>query len=76
MQTSWSSEPIPDHTTLVRYMQTIPGDWLDMIVSETARRCIDGATGLLGADSNAAETMRYADVEKPDVNERDFVEKP
>ena len=24
MQTPWSSEPIPDHTWLVRHMQTIP----------------------------------------------------
>ena len=63
MQTPWSNEPVPDHTTLVRHMQTIPKDWLDLIVSETARRCIDGAggaTGPLGADSSAAETTRYA----------------
>ena len=60
-------------------MQTIPEDWLDLILAETARRCIDGAGGAagpLGADSSAAETTRYADVEKPDASKRDFVEKP
>ena len=79
MQTPWNNEPIPDHTWLVRHMQTIPNDWLDLILAETARRCIDGAggaTGPLGADSSAAETTRYADVERPDANKRDFVEKP
>ena len=78
MQTPWNDEPVPDHSWLVRHMQTISSDWLDLIVAETARRCIDrarGATGPLGADSSAAETTRYEDVEKPDVNERDFVEK-
>ena len=79
MQTPWNNEPIPDHTWLVRHMQTIPNDWLDLILAETARRCINGAggaTGPLGADSSAAETTRYADVERPDANKRDFVEKP
>ena len=47
--------------TLVRRLWTIPADWLDLIVAETARRCIkeaDEATGPLGADSSAAETTR------------------
>ena len=59
MRTPWDNEPVPDHTTLVRHLQTIPADWLDLIVAETARRCIkeaDEATGSLGADSSAAET--------------------
>ena len=59
MRTPWDNEPVPDHTTLVRHLQTIPADWLDLIVAETARRCIkeaDEATGPLGADSSAAET--------------------
>ena len=79
IQTPWNSEPIPDHTWLVRHMQTIPGDWLDLILTETTRFCIDGAdgaTGSLGADSSASETTRYTDIEKPDANERNFVEKP
>ena len=51
MRTPWDDEPIPDHTTLVRHMQTIPNDWLDLIIAETASRCIDEAneaTGPLG----------------------------
>ena len=47
VQTPWSNEPIPDHTWLVRHMQTIPEDWLDLILAETARRCIKGAGGRL-----------------------------
>ena len=56
MQTLWDGESVPDHNTLVWYMQTIPEDWRVLIVSETVRRCIDGAggaTGPLGADSSA-----------------------
>ena len=77
MRTPWDNESVPDHTTLVRHLQTIPADWLDLIVAETARRCIkeaDEATGPLGADSSAAETTRYEYVERPSRKERDFVE--
>ena len=76
MRTPWDNEPVPDHTTLVRHLP-IPADWLDLIVAETARRCIkeaDEATGPLGADSSAAETTRYEYVERPSRKERDFVE--
>ena len=77
MQTPWNNEPIPDHTWLVRHMQTIPNDWLDLILAETARRCIDGAdgaTGPLAADSSGVETTRYEDIEEPYKKERNFVE--
>ena len=77
MRTPWDNEPVPDHTTLVRHLQTIPADWLDLIVAETARRCIkeaDEATGPLGADSSAAETTRYEYAKRPNRKERDFVE--
>ncbi|MXX20438.1 MAG: hypothetical protein F4W68_01540 [Cenarchaeum sp. SB0661_bin_35] len=40
MNTSRSHEPTPDHSTLVRHMQTIPPDWLNIILAETARRCL------------------------------------
>ena len=77
MRTPWDSEPVPDHTTLVRHLQTIPKDWLDRILAETARRCIIAAgraTGPLGADSNGVETTRYEAVTRPNKKERDFVE--
>ena len=48
MQTPWSNEPIPDHAWLVRHMQTILEDWLDLILAEAARCCIDGADGATG----------------------------
>ena len=77
MRTPRNNEPIPDHTTLVRHFQTLPADWLDLILAETARRCIkevSKATGPLGADSSGAETTRYEDVERPDRKRRDLVE--
>ena len=77
MRTPWDNEPVPDHTTLVRHLQTIPKDWLDRILAETARRCIIAAgraTGPLGADSSGVETTRYEAVTRPNKKERDFVE--
>ena len=77
MRTPWGGEPVPDHTTLVRHFQTLPADWLDLILAETAHRCIreaSRATGPLGVDSSGAETTRYEDVERPDRKRRDFVE--
>ena len=62
MRTPWDSEPIPDHTTPVRHLQTLPKDWLDLILAETARRCIkemSKATGPLGADSTVGYGIRY-----------------
>ena len=79
MRTPWDNEPVPDHTTLVRHLQTIPKDWLDRILAETARCCIIAAgraTGPLGADSSGVETTRYEAVTRPNKKERDFVENP
>ena len=56
------NEPVPDHTTISRHLQTIPQDWLDSILAETARRCMEAVgwtEGSLGADSSAVETDRY-----------------
>jgi len=69
MNTPWSDEPAPDHSWLCRHLQTIPEDWMDYILAETARRCIraaDGASGPLAADSSGVETTRYKNVEKED----------
>ena len=77
MRTPWDSEPVPDYITLVRHIQAIPADWLDLIVAETARRCIKEAgeaADPLGADGSAAETTRYEYVERPSREERGFVE--
>ncbi|MYI52331.1 MAG: hypothetical protein F4116_05945 [Cenarchaeum sp. SB0673_bin_9] len=59
----WSHEPTPDYGTLVRHMQTIPPDWLNMILAETARRCLIKAieaTAPLRVDSSGAETRRLS----------------
>ena len=53
MKILWK-ESVPVHTTLVRHIQTMPQDWVDLVLAETARRCTDAAgeaIGPLGADS-------------------------
>ena len=77
MRTPRDSEPVPDHATPVRHLQTIPKDWRDRILAGTARRCIIAAgqaTGPLGADSSGVETTGYEAVTRPNKKERDFVE--
>ncbi|MYD58336.1 MAG: hypothetical protein F4245_01790 [Cenarchaeum sp. SB0678_bin_8] len=61
--TPWSHEPTLGHSTLVRHMQTIPPDWLNMILAETAHRCLaeaGEATASLGVDSSGVETRRLS----------------
>ena len=73
----WAGEPIPNHTALARHLQTIPQDWLDMILTKTATPCMDeagSATGPLGADSGGVETTRYETVTRPLKREKNFVE--
>lgn len=73
---SWEREPMPDHTTLVRHMQTIPTGWMDAVLAETVHRCLveaDEAAGPLASDSSALETTRYGEAERPDRKEQDFV---
>ena len=73
----WNSEPIPDHTTIARHLQTISYDWLTTMLARTARLCMaeaDGATGPLGADSSGVETTRYETVVRPHKKDKDFVE--
>ena len=45
MRTPWDSEPVPDHTTLARHLPTMPEEWMDLALAETARRCIREAGG-------------------------------
>ena len=75
----WTSEPIPDHATMARHLQTIPYDWPTPMLARTAKMCMTqtgGATGPLGADSSGVETTRYVTVVRPLKRERDFVETP
>ena len=76
MRTPWDDEPVPVHTTLVRHAQTVPEEWLEHILAETARLClkeVGDATGPLAADSSGMETTRYGMVERPNKKKRDFV---
>ena len=62
MRTPWDNEPVPDHTTICRHMKEIPPDWLDLILAETARRCMEAAgdvIGPLGSDSSGVMATRY-----------------
>ena len=72
-------EPNPDHSWLCRHMQTIPTDWMDFILAETARRClkeVEKSTDPVAADSSGVETTRYEDVVVPDKAAQNFCEKP
>ena len=73
----WNGEPVPDHTTISRHLQTIPYGWLTAMLARTAKLCMaeaDGATGPLGADSSGVETTRYETIMRPLKREKDFVE--
>lgn len=73
----WTGEPVPDHATLTRRLQTIPQEWLDTILAKTATLCVaeaGSATGPLGADSSSVETTRYDTVTRPLKSEKSFVE--
>ncbi len=73
----WTSESIPDHTTIARRLQTIPYGWLTAMLARTAKMCMTeagGATGPPGADSSGVETTRYETVVWPLKRERDLVE--
>ena len=73
----WTGEPIPDHTTIARHLQTIPYDWLTAMLARTAKMCMTeagGATGPLGADSSGVGTTRYETVARPLKKEGEFVE--
>ena len=77
IRTPWAGEPIPDHTTLARHLQTIPQDWLDMILTKTAHavhRRGGQRNRPLGADSSGVETTRYETVTRPFKREKNFVE--
>ena len=76
MRTPWDDEPVPVHTTPVRHAQTAPEEWLEHILAETARLCLEevgDATGPLAADSSGMETTGYETVERPNKKERGFV---
>jgi hypothetical protein len=73
----WNGEPVPDHTTIARHLQTIPYGWLTGMLAGTARLCMaeaDGTTGPLGADSSGVETTMYETVVRPLKRKKDFVE--
>ena len=73
----WTGEPIPDHTTIARHLQTIPYGWLTAMLARTAKMCMTEAgraTGPLGADCSGVETTRYETVVRPLKREGDFVE--
>ena len=78
LKTAWN-EPVPDHTTICRHLQTIPQEWLDSVRAETARRCmaqVDWTDGSIGADSSAVETDRYEIVSRLDGKAGINVETP
>ena len=63
-------EPIPDHSTIGKFMQKIPHKWLEAIVDETARMCLAGhdpSTLMLAANSTRVVTDRNDKRRKKDL---------
>ena len=68
-------EPVPDHSTIARFLEKIPEEWLEQVLAKTANACMDAACvsdGTLAADSTGVETDRYWMVAKPDKNRHKF----
>ena len=71
-------EPVPNHSTIARFLETIPILWLERILTETARQCMEAAgvtEGILAADSTGVETDRYETAERPDKTRHEFAPK-
>ncbi len=61
------NEPLPDHSTIARFMQKIPVAWLEDMIAVTAASCLAGfdASDLtLASDSSGVATDRYERVQK------------
>ena len=70
------NEPYPDHSTIHRAFQSIPGDYLDGLLEKTAQLCIGESgwkKGSLASDSSGVETDRYESVTRPNKRERETV---
>ena len=73
----WSNWPVPGYTTSVRHLHTMPEDWMNSVLADTARRCVKGAGEAAcppSADNSAAEATRYEYVERPNREERSLIE--
>ncbi len=61
------NEPLPDHSTIARFMQKIPVAWLEDTVAVTAASCLAGfdvSDLTLASDSSGVATDRYERVQK------------
>ncbi len=62
------NEPLPDHSTIAKFMQKIPTAWLEGIIACTAESCLagfDASSKLkLASDSTGVATGRYYMVQK------------
>ena len=66
---------MPDHSTIARFLEKIPEEWLEQVLAKTANACMDAACvsdGTLAAGSTGVETDRYWMTAKPDKNRHKF----
>ena len=73
LKTPWGAEDVPDHSTIGNHLDTIDEDWLQLILTRTARMCMETAgwtSGSTASDSSGVEMDRYETVEKNGVKKR------
>ena len=73
LKSPWDAEPVPDHSTIGSHLDTIDEDWLQSMLTRTARMCMETAgwtSGSTASNSSGVEMDRYETVKK-DGLERD-----
>ena len=69
------NEPTPDHTTIAKFFQKIPLNWLEIILTRAAYLCLAESgwkKGILGSDSTAVATDLYCHEIRPVKNRHEF----
>ena len=56
LKTPWDAEDVPDHSTIGNRLDTIDEDWLQSILTQTARMCMETAGWTSG--STASDSSR------------------
>ena len=73
LKTPWDAEDVPDHSTIGNTLDTIDEDWLQSILTQTARMCMEtagGTSGSTASDSSGVEMDRYETVKKNGLEKR------
>ena len=73
LKAPWDAEDVPDHSTTGNHLDTIDEDWLQSILAQTARMCMETAgwiSGSTASDSSGVEMDRHETVMKNGLEKR------